>query len=101
MKPNASLKSLNVKVRAIASPPLASAQPASPCRADFRASAVRRSTMMASCFAQLYHNNGRRARILATITQQSPFKAEGNHDGDVILRRQESCYDFPIIVWAS
>jgi hypothetical protein len=48
MKPKASLKSLKTKVLAIASRPLTSDQPGKPCRADFRASAVRRCDMLTS-----------------------------------------------------
>jgi hypothetical protein len=47
MNPKASLKSLNVKVRAIASRPGVSVHPGNPVRADFRASADSRSTMIA------------------------------------------------------
>src|SRR6185437_15874041 len=61
MNPKASLKSLKVKVRAIASRPCASAQPGSPLRADFRASADSRSAMLVSLFKPgLYPNTYRR-----------------------------------------
>jgi hypothetical protein len=48
MNPNASLKSLKVKVRPIASRPGVSDQPDNCANADFRASAVSRSVMRAS-----------------------------------------------------
>jgi hypothetical protein len=48
MNPKASLKSLKVKVRAIASRPAVSVQPGSPLRADFRASTDSRSAMTIS-----------------------------------------------------
>jgi hypothetical protein len=51
MNPKASLKSLNVKVRVIASRSAISDQPDKPLRADFRASADKRSTIIASLFA--------------------------------------------------
>jgi hypothetical protein len=47
MNPNASLKSLNVKIRSIASRPGVSAHPGKPFSADFRASADSRSAMTA------------------------------------------------------
>ena len=50
MNPKASLKSLKVKVRAIASRPGVSDQPESSASADFRASADSRSAMIASPF---------------------------------------------------
>ena len=50
MNPKASLKSLKVKVRAIASRPGVSDQPGSSASADFRASADSRSAMIASAF---------------------------------------------------
>ena len=61
MNPKASLKSLNVKVRAIASRPATSLHPGNPLRADFRASADSRSAMTPPVSRQPYPNTGRTA----------------------------------------
>src|SRR5579885_2591202 len=63
MNPKASLKFLKVKVRTIASRSGTSAQPGSPFRADVRASADSRSTMLVSLFAPpILPPNGRGTR---------------------------------------
>src|ERR1700737_2480832 len=62
MNPNASLKSLKTKVRAIASRPGVSVHPGNPFRADFLASADSRSTMIASRFPRHYPNTDRHPR---------------------------------------
>ena len=51
MNPNASLKSLKLKVRSIASRPATSDQPDSPFRAELRASADSFCTMLVSRFS--------------------------------------------------
>src|SRR5262249_8418568 len=71
MKPKASLKSLNTKVRAIASRPVTSVQPDRVFRADLRASADSRSTMIVShAFPELYLNT-------------ASWRRFGNHEGVV------------------
>ena len=66
MNPKASLKSLKVKVRPIASRPDVSDQPGSSAIADFRASADSRSAMIASRFRpRLYPNTEGRIGIPA------------------------------------
>src|SRR5437667_9293635 len=98
MKPKASLKSLNVKVRPIASRPGVSAQPGNPCKADFRISAVSRSAMTASVCCDLPNilaafEVHRRAR--AGVRGHAPRKptACGNHDADVTPSVHEICYN--------
>jgi hypothetical protein len=63
MNPKASLKSLKVKVRVIASRPGVSDQPGSSASADFRASADSRSAMIVSRFSSSYSNTGGRIGV--------------------------------------
>src|SRR5665647_1388115 len=98
MNPNASLKSLKVKVRAIASRPAVSVHPGNPFRADFRASADNRSAMTASRFRLTYPNTRRRLKDprhnkAAKPAQGRSGAAPGNHDADVTPRRREICYN--------
>src|SRR5947209_19694768 len=67
MNPNASLKSLKLKVRAMASRPGTSFQPGNALRADFRASADSRSAMAGLPF----HN------YFTTMTSQLAGSATG------------------------
>src|SRR5258708_26285405 len=98
MKPKASLKSLKMKVRAIASRPCVSVHPDKSFRAHVRASADSRSTMVASrhILNLILTPTGSRG-IHATIGRARPLnglaKPSGNHDADVTPRRQEICYN--------
>src|SRR6059058_2374252 len=94
MNPKASLKSLKVKVRPIASRPGVSDQPANCPSADFRASAYNRSVMLASRFHTGFTLTPRgtigsirpppNLRPQDTV-QPRPMAAHpaGNHDGEV------------------
>jgi hypothetical protein len=75
MNPNASLKSLKTKVRAIASRPAVSVHPGNPFRADFLASADSRSAMIASRFHDITLTPIGTLGIHATIRRQSRSKA--------------------------
>jgi hypothetical protein len=92
MNPKASLKSLKVKVRPIASRPDVSDQPGSSAIADFRASAVSRSAMIASRFRpRLYPNT--EGRIGDPCLKQPAIAVwgAGNHDADVTMVKREIC----------
>src|SRR6202045_2846396 len=97
INPKASLKSLKVKVRAIASRPGPSSQPGNPLRADFRASADSRSAMTASVSDPLYPNTEPAPGVPATMQRQSRSKAiprrAGNHDAEVTPCGREICYN--------
>src|ERR1700722_13875186 len=102
MNPKASLKSLKMKVRAIASRPVVSVQPRNPLRADFRASADSRSAMMtSSCSPGLYPSTephpsdpnpwGCHNRAAKPVQHGLAGGTPGNHDADVTPRWQEIC----------
>src|SRR5271167_4262098 len=86
MNPKASLKSLKVKVRAIASRPGVSVHPGKPVRADFRASADSRSTMIAFLpfLRQPYRNTERPARDPCRKREQGGFRI-GWRGGSAVL----------------
>jgi len=90
MNPKASLKSLKVKVRPIASRPGVSDQPGSSASADFRASADSRSAMIASPFQS--------ASTLTPKTASGSLPKSGrigpphvNDDADVTKANREIC----------
>src|SRR3954454_3195008 len=97
MKPKASLKSLKVKVRAIASRPGVSAQPDNSFSADFRASSDSRSAMLASTVSrELYPNTGRRPSGPCHNVAANPVQWRLDHDAVTMTpterpARQEIC----------
>jgi hypothetical protein len=96
MKPKAWLKSLKMKVLAIASRPATSAQPGSSLKADFRASADSRSAMIASVFQLDFALISTRRQGL----RRRPWPA-GNHDADVTPSAKEICYNMAVSVPAT
>src|ERR1700730_10141632 len=102
MKPNASLKSLKMKVRAIASRPGVSAHSDSPLRADFRASADSRSAMIASRFtpALPYHRSGPSGSLPKSAAKPVQGRA-GNHAADVTPLWREICYNVSLTAYGN